>query len=103
LEFGCRFPIASGFAANLRLRGARRRGRRGGPRCFTPLLANRQSFSYYSQLIHRREMYVVRPLTRVWLSYEFGVLVQDPGKFSRGAGCLSGFISRTLQSFFLAH
>jgi hypothetical protein len=48
-------------------------------------------------------MDIIRSLTRVWLSYEFGVLVQDAGKFSRGAGCLSGFISRTLQSFFLAH
>jgi hypothetical protein len=48
-------------------------------------------------------MDVIRSLTRVWLSYEFGVLVQNTGKFSRGAGCLPGLISRTLQSFFLAH
>jgi hypothetical protein len=48
-------------------------------------------------------MNIIRSLTRVWLRYKFRVLVQNPGKFSRGAGCFSGFISRTLQSFFLAH
>jgi hypothetical protein len=41
-------------------------------------------------------MDIIRPLARVWLSYEFGVLDQNTGKFSRGAGCLSGLISRTL-------
>jgi hypothetical protein len=48
-------------------------------------------------------MYVISSLTRVRLSYELGVLVENAGKFSRGAGRLSGFIGRTLQSFFLAH
>jgi hypothetical protein len=102
LEFGRRFSIAPSFGVNLRLRGGRG-DRRGSPRRLTPLLANRQSFSYNSQLVHRRKMNIIRSLTRVWLRYKFCVLVQDPGKFPRGAGCLSGFVSCTLQSFFLAH
>jgi hypothetical protein len=48
-------------------------------------------------------MDVVGFLPRLWLSYEFCVLVQDPGEFSRGARGFSGFIGGTLQSFLLAH
>jgi hypothetical protein len=104
LEFRCRLAIAMGFGAGDRIQGRRRGLRhRGLPGFFSPFLANRQPFIYYSQFIHRRKMYIVSSLTRVWLHDEFCILVQDPGKFSRSACCFSRFIGRTLQSFFLAH
>jgi hypothetical protein len=48
-------------------------------------------------------MHVVSFLTRVWLSYQFRILVEDAGEFARGPGSLSCFIGRALQGFFLAH
>jgi hypothetical protein len=61
-----------------------------------PLLANRQAVIYYSQLIHRRKMYVISALPHVGLGDEFRVLVEDTGKFAGGARCFSSFIRRTL-------
>jgi hypothetical protein len=48
-------------------------------------------------------IYIVSSLTRVWLNYEFCVIVQDTCKFSRGSSRFSRFVGRALQSFFLVH
>jgi hydrogenase maturation factor len=41
-------------------------------------------------------MNIVSSLTSTRLSYELRILVEDAGKFARGPGCLSCFISRAL-------
>jgi hypothetical protein len=69
----------------------------------TPFFTSRQPLIYYSQLVHGGKMCVVGPLPRVWLRNEFGVLIQDTGKFAGRPRRFSCLIGRTLQSLFLAH
>lgn len=97
LEFRDRLAIAMVFAPGDRVRSRRcGRRRRGLTGFFAPFLANYQPVIYYSQFVHRRKMYIVSSLTGVWLDDKFCILVQDTGKFSRGACCFSRFIGRTL-------